>query len=308
MWKLLARRPFEYGLRPCLLVSRTRAQYSNTAIPKIKNVGFGEFCADLFHSGIVQTQASLEALHSSTGLPWWGCIIIGASAARLLILPIRIYALQQSLLLGQANQAVARQAPTLRAATKDPRKLRAELGKSWVMEMRERGTHPFRMLLPVALHVPLFLALGGALRRMSDIPFWGVGEDRLGGAVEGWSTEGLLFFTDLAVTNPLLTVITVVSNLLTIEWIFRTRPATIAKALETKPVHKMPLYWLMHGLGGISAVILWFLPAGINFFVFIANVLAVTEGVAVLRARWLHKFLSKRLPLEKSHIYRVRSQ
>lgn len=272
------------------------------------NVGFGEFCADVFHSGIVQTQSLLETVHSSTGLPWWGCIIIGASTARLLILPIRIYALQQSLLLSRANQAVARQASTLRAVTKDPRKLRAELGKSWVIEMRERGTHPFRTLLPIALHIPLFLALGGALRRMSNIPFWGAGEDRLGGAVEGWHTEGLLFFTDLAVTNPSLTMLTVLSNLLTIEWIFRTRSAAAVKTLERKPVHKMPLYWLMHGLGGVSAVILWFLPAGINFFVFISNCLAVTEGLAVLRARWLYKLLSKQLPLETSHIYRVRSQ
>lgn len=285
---------------------RTRRAYSDATAPKMTHVGFGEFCLDVFYAGVVETQSALETLHFAGGLPWWACISTGAAAARLLVLPLRIFALQQSLLLAQANQAVAQRVPLLRATTTDPRRLRAELGKSWMAALRERGTHPFRTLLPVVLHVPLFLALGAAVRRMSDVPFLGIGAEQLGGGpVEGWSAGGLLFFADLAATNLILTVTAVLSNLLAIEWIFRG--SRLEKA--GRPPHKRLLYWLMHGLGIVSAPILWILPAGINWFVLVNNALAVVEGQFLLRTRWLYRLLHRRVSAAsalRNPIYQIR--
>lgn len=275
------------------------------------HVGFGEFCMDVFRAGVWETQGALEGLHVAGGLPWWACIAGGAVAARLLVLPLRIFALQQSLLLAQANQAVAQRMPLLRAAAADPRQLRAELGKSWVAALRERGTHPFRTLLPAVLHAPLFLALGAAVRRMSNVPCLGVGTEQLGtGPVEGWSTGGLLFFADLAATNPALTAIVVLSNLLTIEWIFRGPQAAVRQSGKAgRPPHRRLLYWLMHGLGVVSAPILWMLPAGINWFVLVNNALAVGEGQFLLRTRWLYRLLHRQVSTAEARhnpIYQIR--
>lgn len=249
---------------------------------------FNVLCEHLHDFGVAPLQQTLEFVHEKGGFPWWACIVAGAVGIRTLILPLRVHSLYHQLLLAQSRQdAIAK------VITRNHSKLKTDKAKASALQAAfyeaatQRGTHPFKPLLPLSLHMPLLLSIGGALRSMSAFPFLGMSITG-GGMVEGWD-QGGLFGSNLGVTNLWLSGLVAVSNVMTIEWMFR-RGAMSTNTVGTKGF----MYYLMHGVNIISSFILSMLPASINFFVFLNNCLAVGEGILV-RASWIVNRLKSRI-------------
>lgn len=264
---------------------------------RLTNVGFWETVGELFHDlGIVPMQHALERLHATTNLPWWGCIVGGAVGLRILVLPLRLYGLQQSLLLGRAKMDILPQIPKLRALHDAQGEFNRAATRAWLTAAQTRNTHPFRPWTPLMLHLPLIVATGGAIRKMSAFPVLGL--ITTGTAVAGWETGGI-FGGDLGVTNGWLTAVVVASNVGTIEWIFRRGHSS---ENNSKPPQKRGLYWIMHSVNVVGAWILSLLPVAINLFVLVNNGLAILEG-SLLRSKWITARLAQRIPPLPNTIY-----
>lgn len=270
---------------------------SNVEQRKLTNVGFWETTGELFHDlGVVPAQQMLEGLHSSIGLPWWGCIVGGAVGIRLVVLPLRLYGLQQSLLLGRAKSDIVPQIPHLRATHRESGKFNRAVANALLEAVKARKTHPFRVFTPLLAHLPLIVAMGGALRKMSAFPVFGLAATGL--AVPGWDVGGV-FGGNLGVADGWMTAMVVASNVATIEWIFRQGAAK----KEQTPPHRRGLYWIMHGVNAVGAWVLSWLPVAINFFVLVNNGLAILEG-SLLRSRWIASIVAKRIKPVPNAIYR----
>lgn len=251
---------------------------------KLVDVGLWDVFGEYFGEAVRMTHSGLELMHQSGGLPWWSCIVLGAVTVRVALLPIRISAVvhqsrakQASIDLSNRLPEVKRRVQGLLKAERVPAEahsafVRAELTREWLQAMRVRGTNPLRSVLPIMLNLPLFSTMTAALRRMSAYP-WPFGEILQGETmVSGWDVGGVLFFVNLGVPNLALTTLVVLSNVATIEWIFRD------PILRGRPRGRL-LRWLMHGLNGVSFYLLSLVPSAINLFVLCNNGLTVLEGM-----------------------------
>ncbi len=212
--------------------------YSPTNSPRLEHVSLGEFVSELAEDAVAASEGLLAGLHGGAlGIhpPWWATIAIAALGLRIAVAPLRLYAAAKGARLGQAVAAALAAAPPPPAPLAHKEQARRAL-----TEMHRQGGHPFYGLLPAALHVPLLLAVGGALRRMSSPPPH---------AVDGWEAGGLAFFEDLAAPSPALTAVVVAAHVLTIRWLFP--PAQTGRRL----------YYAMQGLAVLSGGLLAGLPA-----------------------------------------------
>lgn len=254
---------------------------------------FGEH----FNSAVKLTQSAMELLHISAGFPWWTTIMVAGISLRILLLPIRISTLLHQGRQRRANQDLTANLPTLKirlqntikeeriAKDKIPSFVRIRMGREWLDAMRKRNTHPLRNLLPIMLHLPLLFTVSACLRKMSAYPWPFSSEEQVAmeSVVDGWPTGGLLFFSNLGLPSLPLTAIVVLSNVLTVQWIFRERSLLATKRGKI-------LKWMMHGLNVLSAYLLSLVPSSINFFLLCNNCMTMIEGTILrskLLARWI---------------------
>lgn len=265
---------------------------------KVTNIGFLEVFGEHFGTVVNHTQSYLEILHGH-GLTWWGCITLSALSLRLLVLPARASALVHHARAQSASQAlqdrqielhshIRKQLSTIPIPSRQAF-VKAELTRAWLQSLREHRTHPLRGLLPLMLQLPLLLTMTATLRKMSAYP-WPFGDlvvkEGAMTMTEGWDIGGWWGWENLAVPNIGLTVVVVLSNFATIEWIFRRDEPTRSSRGRTI------LRWLMHGLNGFSLYLLSMLPTAINWFILCNNGLTVLEG-SLLRSKLIKKFIER---------------
>lgn len=130
----------------------------------------------------------LEAVHVYSGLPWWGTITVVAIGVRLAMVPLYL----------KSSDATARMSaakPELDAITEEMKEQRENPNATTVMLqkrgqiMKKYGVKTRYMLAPV-LQIPLALGMFNGLRKMANYP------------VDGFSTGGLSWFTDLSQQDP----------------------------------------------------------------------------------------------------------
>ncbi|KAJ2457715.1 hypothetical protein GGF42_002514 [Coemansia sp. RSA 2424] len=171
-------------------------------------------------------QATLETVHDGllpvsamTGVPWWGVIAGSAFALRAaLILPVYIY---QQRALARARKLASisrlwyqpmRASLQLELATRTPPVTDKEFGKLLGKRLSKRhhllmfrqGCHPvFSVLLPLT-QIPIWISMTFCLRHLSGrlIPLLDSATAALPAAAPGMASEGLLWFTNLAVADP----------------------------------------------------------------------------------------------------------
>ncbi|KAK7079365.1 Mitochondrial inner membrane protein oxa1l, partial [Halocaridina rubra] len=156
--------------------------------------------------GIIQN--SLEYLHVTFDLPWWGAIGVATVCIRMLIFPM--------VLLSQKNAAKMNnnlpQLQTLQMKLTEARQSgnhleAARLAQEMMIFMKEKEISPVKnMIVPLA-QAPIFISMFMGLRGMANLP------------LESFKEGGLFWFVDLTLSDPyyLLPVITAVTMLATIE-------------------------------------------------------------------------------------------
>ncbi len=163
----------------------------------------------------------LEAIHSTTGMPWWATIMAGTFLLRGAVLPISIYALRNAskafdaqgdirALMRSYNTAVAR------LGTDAPAMAKVGLTRSLMRGVRaalhKAGCYPWRTFATPFVHAPLLLlgGLGGRhLVLMGD---------------ESFETGGFAWFSDLTMADPtfMLPALAYVSSYAFMEYAYQT--------------------------------------------------------------------------------------
>lgn len=153
-------------------------------------------------------QQSLEFLHVSFDLPWWGAIAIGTVAVRLILFPLVIVSQRNAAKMNNnLPQLQVLQMKMTEARQSGNQIESARYAQEMVQFMKEKELNPLKnMLVPLA-QAPLFISFFVGLRRMANAP------------VESMREGGLWWFTDLTVADPyfLLPLITSATLYLTIE-------------------------------------------------------------------------------------------
>ena len=149
-------------------------------------------------------QKILEWVHITTGLPWWGTIVVTVLAIRIVTFPIIRTALVNGAKLAIVGPEMKQYTDRMSAvkATGDYEEMQRA-----TMEMRgflqKHDLKPFRAMIMPLVQMPVFIGLFFALRGFAEVKF------------PGFASGGLSWFTDLTVSDPLY-VLPVLSSALTI--------------------------------------------------------------------------------------------
>jgi YidC/Oxa1 family membrane protein insertase len=152
-------------------------------------------------------QDALQALHDTTGLPWWATLVTATLCVRSSLLPLALYQMRASARFGgampymlQVKDALQRRFKELDAAApsgtagvavkaEQLRQARRGLQLTW----RKFDCHPAKLFLTPVVHFPVFITYVFAVRDMIR-----GGEE---GAAPGLAAEGALWFPDLTVMD-----------------------------------------------------------------------------------------------------------
>ncbi|KAJ1657902.1 hypothetical protein IWQ61_002763 [Dispira simplex] len=219
-------------------------------------------------------EALLEMVHVSTGLPWWGTIVVCTLGMRLLILPFAVRTQRNSAKIQNLKPEVDSILAKLKRAneTNDThRKIRLSQELSNVYT--KNGCHPASILGLSLIQMPLFLCFFMAIRKMANLP------------VPQFQTGGISWFTDLTVPDPLyiLPVASALSMLAVME---------IGAAAAPGGVTSNPRFlWFMRlstlGITFFGAT----MPAGLFVYWSTANFLSIFQTWA-FRTRKIRTFLN----------------
>ncbi|KAF5288257.1 hypothetical protein FQA39_LY04025 [Lamprigera yunnana] len=153
-------------------------------------------------------QSSLEYLHVTFDIPWWGAIVIGTVIVRLLMFPLVIISQRNaSRMNNYLPQLQAIQVKMTEARQRGNHMDTARYSQEMVLFMKEKGLNPLKnMIVPLA-QMPLFVSFFMGLRKMANLP------------VESMQTGGMLWFTDLTVPDQfyILPIVTSITLWITIE-------------------------------------------------------------------------------------------
>jgi YidC/Oxa1 family membrane protein insertase len=149
--------------------------------------------------GVASEAASvLQALHETTGLPWWGTIVVGTAAVRLAFLPLQLYGLRNASNAFDARQDMARLVTAHRQAIEKlgpAATVMERLNATRVMlrgmqaALHKAGCYPWRTFTIPLAQIPAVMAgIMGArhLVLLGD---------------ESFETGGALWFTDLTTSD-----------------------------------------------------------------------------------------------------------
>ena len=152
-------------------------------------------------------QGTLEMIHVSLGVPWWGAIVIGTICIRLLLFPIVIIGQRNAANLGNHMPTVQRLQEKFNTSKKSGNQLEAARRAHELQDyMKRNNVNPLKnMVVPLA-QVPIFLSVFTGIRQITSLP------------VASWETGGILWFNDLTLSDPFygLPIITALSLFATI--------------------------------------------------------------------------------------------
>ncbi|KAJ0397082.1 hypothetical protein ATCC90586_001880 [Pythium insidiosum] len=145
--------------------------------------------ADLGYSLSDVAIRALEAVHVTTGLPWWATIVATTFAIRTALLPVTIKSLRNSEKMKAFQPEMEKLRDEMEAApVKDPESM-AEFRKKYQALMKKHDVNPFVGFLTPLSQIPVFLSF-----------FWGL--QSISKYFPDYSTGGDFWFPDLSVADP----------------------------------------------------------------------------------------------------------
>ncbi|KAJ2726931.1 Cytochrome c oxidase assembly protein cox18, mitochondrial [Coemansia sp. Benny D115] len=172
------------------------------------------------HGGLQHLPQALQAVSNQSTVPWW-LVITGAAVVLRTALTLPLYVRQQ-----RASETATRLRPVVEAWVNPMRetlvreaqtagenqeidkakleaKLKWHMRKKYHALMLQEGCHPVDSFLLPLVQMPLWMLMSFAIRHLAGRPLWLLDPpDAVVFAAPGMSTEGLLWFADLAATDP----------------------------------------------------------------------------------------------------------
>ncbi|XP_064611199.1 mitochondrial inner membrane protein OXA1L-like [Liolophura sinensis] len=234
--------------------------------PTLQSLGL----AGMWPSGLVQS--SLEMLHVSAGLPWWGSIAVFTVFLRLCMFPLVIKSQRNAANLSNHMPTMARLQDRFSKARMSGNTLEAaRAGEELMSFMKRNEIKPFKNFLVPLAQLPVFVSMFVGLRQMANLP------------VESMKTGGMFWFTDLTVADPFyaLPLLTMATFLLTVEvgvdgvkantmthgmkWFMRAMPVFIFPFISNFPM-AMLCYWMTSNTFSLIQVLFLKIPTVRTFF------------------------------------------
>ncbi|KAJ1982652.1 hypothetical protein H4R35_000175 [Dimargaris xerosporica] len=228
-------------------------------------------------------QAFLEAVHVSTGLPWWSTIAVCTLLLRLFLFRIAVRNLSNTIRLHNIKPETERISYKIKHAKEmgDQAQLMS-MGSELNNLFNKYNCHPASILGPTLLQAGVFISFFMGIRGMANLP------------VPQLMKGGLWWFTDLTVPDPLmiLPVVSCASMLLSMELGGLGTPPSMS---DTKSKY------IMRGvtLGSIFFAVKF--PAAVLVYWTATNLFTILQ-VLVLRIPFIRRYFD--IP-ERKHIVRV---
>ncbi|KAK9247627.1 60Kd inner membrane protein-domain-containing protein [Lipomyces tetrasporus] len=130
----------------------------------------------------------LELTHVYTGLPWWAVIVIVAVGSRLMFLPLSLKGHVMNMKMKTIQPQVDLLMKQLNSTSSPTEKAQIGIRRQKLMKMN--GIKVSTMLASGVVQIPVAYGMFMALTSMAQVP------------VDGFTTEGLLWFKNLADVDP----------------------------------------------------------------------------------------------------------
>lgn len=169
--------------------------------PTLASIGLGGY------SPIGLLQNSLEFLHVTTGLPWWGTIAITTVLIRTLMTPVVIIAQRNAAKMANITPKITEYNEQISEAKQLGDAHGVTMGQQNLnLLMKRADCSPMKSMAVMMVSAPVFISYFIGLRRMVNAP------------VEAFQSGGLLWFIDLTSKDPyfILPAATAISMYLTL--------------------------------------------------------------------------------------------
>lgn len=215
--------------------------------------------------GLLQT--SLEWIHLTTGLPWWGSIIACTFVLRMALFPIAVKLQGNAARMNNIRPEMDRILAKIKQHQQMGNGILAAQESARLMTLyKEHKCNPLKMMIMPFLQIPIFISFFIAVRRMATAP------------VESMKSGGALWFTDLTIPDPyyVLPFASCLSFLITIEMggeagvtnpqvekmkiMFRAMAILLIPVTATFP-SGLFMYWLTASLFSMGQILLLKVPS-----------------------------------------------
>ncbi|XP_044577437.1 mitochondrial inner membrane protein OXA1L isoform X1 [Cotesia glomerata] len=202
--------------------------------PTLASVGLGGW----WPTGIAQQY--LELIHVSLDLPWWATIALGTVIVRTMLFPLVIISQRNAAHLHNTLPEMQKIQSRITEARINGDQLQvARLTQELMLFMSGNNCNPLKSIIVPLCQAPIFISFFFGMKGMTNLP------------LESMRHGGLLWFTDLTVTDPyyLLPVLTSV-----------TLAATIRLGIDGPKLESMGMMKYV-----VQAIPIIILPFSINF-------------------------------------------
>lgn len=212
----------------------------------------------------------LEVTHVYTGLPWWASIVIATCAVRVVMFPLYAKASANAAKMIPVKPQLDKCMADMRQALSPQDQYTAMTARKKIM--KDNDIHMSHLMLPV-LQLPVAYGFFQALRKMANAN------------VEGFETQGILWFTDLTQVDPYLGLQAITAGvvMLMIKLGGETGGSTMSPAMRN----------LMMALPVASIFITKSFSAGVVLYFFTNSMLSFIQ-TTLLRMPWFRRMT--RLP------------
>lgn len=250
-------------------------------IPEIQTISTSDQLGYLDSIGMAQgygptalIERILEYAHVYTGLPWWGTIIVTTFVVRSVMFPLYVKSSINAAKMSKVKPELDKVMQDLKEAESPQEQVQAAQRRKNIM--KENDIHLSHQVLPM-LQLPVAYGFFQALRKMANHP------------VEGMSTQGYAWFTDLTQVDPYLGL----QSIAAIVVIGMVRLGGETGAHQMNPMMKKVMTWVPI----LSILVTKELSAAVVLY-FAANSIFSFLQTSILRSHLFRK-LAKMPPIVK---------
>ncbi|AOW07982.1 60Kd inner membrane protein-domain-containing protein [Yarrowia lipolytica] len=201
----------------------------------------------------------LEHVHVYTGLPWWAAIASTTVIVRVLLFPLFVQAANEQGKMSEVKPELNVIDEKLKSAANMTEMQMVAHEKKKIL--KKYGISQMKLFYPMAMF-PLTIGIFLGIRRMCEI-----------GGVQGLSTEGVLWFQNLAAPDPYLGLQVITAAM----YMASIRLGSETGTNNLSPGMKKILQWAPW----ISVPFLMKMPAALLLHFFVNGILMLIQGVAL---------------------------
>ncbi|PVU96122.1 hypothetical protein BB561_001395 [Smittium simulii] len=200
-----------------------------------------------------------EFAHVYTGLPWWGTIVVATLTFKVVLFPIAAALQKNTIKMQNVQPKLAPIKAKLERAKRDNNTVEYRTQASLMRStFQAENVNPFLSLMLPLIQMPIVISFFMALRSMSSLP------------VPGFETEGILWFTNLAASDPyyILPVLAAGSMISLFE---------VNRLLQNSIAQSPIMTWSLRGVGILTAIVTINFDTSIFIYFLVNNVLSVFQ-------------------------------